>query len=228
MKASMHKGSRASVTSGRNEQEIQEDLFVDGAVREAADSAVNKSHISESEMNDELLPVKQEKTGKFGIATEEVAEVPKKKGCCSCNMTPFILMIALSVHAMFEGLALGLTTDFQSTLNIVIAIVIHKGAASSSLGISLVKTFPDDFTTVRWLIFIFSCASPLGVVIGMIASGAGEIVQIVCTSLAAGSFIYIACSEVIVQEFSMPGNRWWKLLFFLMGATIISSLFFIE
>jgi hypothetical protein len=29
----------------------------------------------------------------------------KKK---SCNCTPFILMIALSVHACFEGLALGL------------------------------------------------------------------------------------------------------------------------
>jgi len=137
-------------------------------------------------------------------------------------------MIALSVHAMFEGLALGLCTEFKDTFNIVIAIVIHKGAASSSLGISLVKVFPDDFTKVRWLVFIFSCASPLGVIIGMLIAGSSDMIEITFTSLAAGSFIYIACSEVIVQEFSMPGNRWWKLLFFLLGATIISSLFFIE
>lgn len=171
--------------------------------------------------------MKSTPTGKFGAADLEV-EVAEKKGCCSCNMTPFILMIALSVHAMFEGLALGLCTEFKDTFNIVIAIVIHKGAASSSLGISLVKTFPDDFTTVRWLIFIFSCASPLGVIFGMALAGSDEMIEITFTSLAAGSFIYIACSEVIVQEFSVPGNRWWKLLFFLLGATIISSLFFIE
>jgi len=99
---------------------------------------------------------------------------------------------------MFEGLALGLGKEFSGTLNIVIAIVVHKGAASSSLGISLVKTFPEDFGTVRWLLFIFALATPLGVVIGMIAAGEGDLVQIICTSLAAGSFIYIACSEVIV------------------------------
>jgi len=30
-----------------------------------------------------------------------------KKSCCP-NLTPFVLMIALSVHSIFEGLALGL------------------------------------------------------------------------------------------------------------------------
>ncbi len=36
-------------------------------------------------------------------------EVEEKKGCCGgCNFTPFVLMIALSFHSIFEGLALGL------------------------------------------------------------------------------------------------------------------------
>lgn len=36
----------------------------------------------------------------------------KKKGCCKdCNFTPFVLMIALSFHSIFEGLALGLNLD---------------------------------------------------------------------------------------------------------------------
>ena len=154
----------------------------------------------------------------------------KKSKCCSCcnNLTPFVLMIALSVHALFEGLALGLCPTFRDTMNIVIAIVIHKAAAASSLGISLVKTFDDDFMLVRWLIFTFAIASPLGVLIGMVVAGQGEIIQIIFTSLAAGSFVYIACSEVIVTEFSIPGNRCWKLLAFVVGALVITSLFFIE
>jgi solute carrier family 39 (zinc transporter), member 1/2/3 len=149
----------------------------------------------------------------------------KKKQCC--NFTPFILMIALSLHACFEGLALGLQSDLQSALSIMFAIVIHKGAAGLSLGVSLVKNFPDDFTLVRWLVFIFSIATPLGVAIGIAAANAGEIVDVICSSLAAGTFVYIGCTEIIVAEFSIPGDRWVKLLAFLLGATIIACLFFI-
>ena len=108
-------------------------------------------------------------------------------------------MIALSVHSCFEGLAAGLEMNLQGLLNIILAICIHKGAAASSLGISLVKTFPHDFTIVRWLVFTFSLATPLGVILGMILSKAGDIYSIIFSSLAAGTFIYIACTEVVVE-----------------------------
>lgn len=143
-------------------------------------------------------------------------------------MTPFVLMIALSVHSIFEGLALGLTPDLASTLNIVAAIIIHKGAASSSLGISLVKTFPDNFPLCRWLVFTFSWATPLGVILGMILSNAGPFYDVLFNSLAAGSFVYIACSEVIVEEFTIPGNRMWKLLALIVGVCIITSLWLLD
>lgn len=143
-------------------------------------------------------------------------------------MTPFILMIALSVHSIFEGLALGLQKSVSGTMNMVIAILIHKGAAGSSLGISLVKTFPNDFRLCRQLVTVFACATPLGVGIGMALAQADDIYEIIFSSIAAGSFVYIACTEVIVEEFSIPGNRYWKLLAFILGAAIITSLFFVE
>jgi len=52
-------------------------------------------------------------------------------------------MVALSVHSFFEGLALGLCKTFGNTMGIFIAILVHKGIAGMSLGISLIKTFPD-------------------------------------------------------------------------------------
>ena len=106
--------------------------------------------------------------------------------------------------------------------------MVHKGAAGSSLGISLVKTFPDNFKLCRWLIFTFSLATPLGVGIGMAVANAGNIYDVIFSSLAAGSFVYIACTEVIVEEFSIPGNRYWKLLAFLIGAAIITLLWFLD
>mmetsp|Transcript_22729 Transcript_22729/g.16098 ORF Transcript_22729/g.16098 Transcript_22729/m.16098 type:complete len:80 (-) Transcript_22729:206-445(-) len=79
-------------------------------------------------------------------------------------------MIALSVHSIFEGLALGLEKNRANVINIIIAICIHKGAAGSSLGISLVKTFPNDFKVVRICVLIFSLATPIGVIIGILLS----------------------------------------------------------
>ena len=184
----------------------------------------------QSKKGDESVEVNLLDDGKKSpvAATENVITVSKKDSCCP-NMTPFVLMIALSVHAFFEGLALGLTTDLKDTVNIIIAICIHKGAAGSSLGISLVKTFPDDFRLCRWLVFTFALASPLGVALGIILQQvAGDMVEIVCTCIAAGSFVYIACTEVIVEEFSVPGNRFLKLLAFLVGATIITLLWFLD
>ena len=143
-------------------------------------------------------------------------------------MTPYVLMIALSVHSIFEGLALGLSHSLGNVLDMALAIIIHKGAAGSSLGISLVKTFPDDFGLCRKLVTLFALATPTGVLLGILIANAGDIYEIIFNSLAAGSFVYIACTEVIVEEFSIPGNRYWKLFAFLLGAAIITSLWFLD
>lgn len=158
---------------------------------------------------------------------ENEAEALRKAGSCCPNMTPFVLMIALSVHSIFEGMAVGLATSVSDVFILTLAIAVHKGAASSALGISLVKTFPDDFPLCRWLVFTFSLATPAGIIIGMLLSG-GDVLDVIFNCLAAGSFIYIACSEVIVEEFTVPGDRCWKLLFYLIGIAIIFSLYFLE
>ena len=96
---------------------------------------------------------------------DEAGSHKKKKGC---NVKPFLLMLALSVHSFFEGLACGVELNLTQVINICVAIVVHKCAAGTTLGVALVKTFPDDFTLVRWLVFTFAIATPLGVLIGMI------------------------------------------------------------
>ena len=110
----------------------------------------------------------------------------------------------------------------------MIAIVLHKYAEAMSLSISLQRAFKNDFKTLFWLLFIFAFATPLGVALGLILSNSGEIITIIFTSLAGGTFLYISCSELITEEFSLPGGRWLKLLAFLMGALIITLLWFLD
>ena len=148
---------------------------------------------------------------------------PKKASCCP-NMTPFILMIALSVHSLFEGLALGLTKEEKDVVNIVIAILVHKGAAGCSLGIALTRSFPEDKKLCVQLVTVFSAATPIGVGIGMAIANAGDIYDVIFSSIAAGTFIYIACTEMVVHEFSVAGNRYWKFAAFFFGATFINLL----
>lgn len=70
-------------------------------------------------------------------------------------------------------------------------------------------------------------ASPIGIIIGILASSAGETADVIMSSLAGGTFIYIGCTEMIVAEFSVSGNRGWKLFAYCCGAALITSLCFI-
>jgi zinc transporter 1/2/3 len=136
-------------------------------------------------------------------------------------------MIALSVHSIFEGIALGLMTELSSAINLVISILIHKFAESMSISIAMSKS-KMEFSSIVKFILLFSFATPVGTTLGLILTGTKAMVSIVFTSMAGGTFIYVACSELIVEEFSLPGKRWAKLFAFLVGAGLIASLLLIE
>lgn len=78
------------------------------------------------------------------------------------------------------------------------------------------------------LIALFSVFTPIGISIGWSMDSDSEIIEIIFNSLAAGTFIYIACSEVIIEEFSMPDNKILKLFFFMFGVACITCLKLIE
>jgi zinc transporter ZupT len=49
------------------------------------------------------------------------------------NMTPYILLIALSLHGLFEGIALGVMKTIRDLLFLLVAILAHKWAESLAL-----------------------------------------------------------------------------------------------
>lgn len=131
---------------------------------------------------------------------------------------------------MFEGIALGLANEISATINILLGLLIHKSPEAISLGISLSKNFkePAEKRKAVKLLLIFSLAAPIGIGIGMALRRANDMVEIIFSSFAGGTFIYIAASEVIVEEFSSSHNKWYKMLTFLLGAIIITLMWLIE
>ena len=119
---------------------------------------------------------------------------------------------------------MGLQDNSNKVFLFALAIFFHKGAAGMSLGISMKKTFVDRDNFIIALLVMFSLFTPLGIVLGFILSGSSELTEIIFSCLAAGTFIYIACSEVIIEEFSMPDYKYLKLLFFILGIVSIAWL----
>ena len=71
--------------------------------------------------------------------------------------------------------------------------------------------------------------TPVGIMIGMALQHSSPIVEVIFNSFAGGTFLYIAASEVIVEEFSLPDrNKWIQFGVFLAGISLISSLWFME
>ena len=144
------------------------------------------------------------------------------------NLTSYLLLIALGFHGLFEGISLGIQSTTKETLFLFIAISLHKWAASLSLGISFVKSGikKKQFIT---MILIFSLISPIGIGLGMILSVlSSDILAGIFLSITVGTFIYIACSEIIIDEFSESKYKYWKFIFFLIGAGIVIGLSIFE
>lgn len=133
-------------------------------------------------------------------------------------------MMALSVHSIFEGIAVGLADDKSELWEFMLAIALHKWAEAMSLCVSMSKNFQDDTKLVMILMAIFSLATPVGVLIGLKIHGSNEFINIIFSSLAGGTFLYIAASEVVVEEFSVNIKKWTKMLFFFLGAMFITFL----
>ena len=137
-----------------------------------------------------------------------------------------VLVIAIGFHAFFEGIAFGLLTEIEQAWQLAVGIIVHKSAAAVSLG----GAFANSGYTFRQIVLfitLFATTTPLGIVIGMQLAETSQLLDTILLSISGGTFIYVACSEIIVHEFDRKGNKCVKLLLVLLGGAVITSLWFL-
>lgn len=139
---------------------------------------------------------------------------------------PFMLTLVLSIHSIIAGATLGLETSLVSSIVIFIAIISHKGCAAFALGVSLREA---DFPRSRMvgIIALFSCMTPLGIILGSIFSEllkgkTAYLVEALFDGLAAGTFLYIAILDIIVEVFHEKGGRWNHFILMALGFAIMA------
>jgi zinc transporter 1/2/3 len=101
--------------------------------------------------------------------------------------------------------------------------MLHKWAAALTLGINFARE-DIPYKQSALLITIFSLITPVGIVFGCTLAGLSAVIRSVFMSISAGTFIYIAGTEIIVEEFSLTRFRWRKYLAFLIGIALITIL----
>ena len=136
---------------------------------------------------------------------------PDRDRARSRPIYPYVLLVVLSIHSATAGVALGLQSEAVTSLLVIVAILCHKGSAGFALVVSMVAAGAER--RQLWTVLaIFASMTPLGIVLGTIASGlldgpTAVLVEGSFNALAAGTFIYIAILDVINAEMSSADDR---------------------
>ncbi|KAL4505222.1 hypothetical protein ABPG72_016289 [Tetrahymena utriculariae] len=197
-------------------------LFIEKSQQQ--DQQINQNCILSSEREDTI----ESKQSQIKQVVEEIGISLSKQDDNKMNiLTPFVLQIALGIHATLERLNIGVEQDFSKCLTIALAVLVHKLAEGLVLRLAL-KQSNMNLTGATIMVIIQATMNPMGIGIGWALSNAGYLANGILMSISAGTFVYIDTQEVIAQEFSKNRYQVIEFFFFLVGIGFISSLYFVE
>jgi len=133
------------------------------------------------------------------------------------------LLFILSFHGFLAGIVLGLQNTIEDFTTILAAILSHQWIEAFALGVSMLRNEVGVPKLIKCVI-LYSIMVPVGLGVGTtlsyFLSGKVEIWVRACfTSIAAGTFIYVAVCDILMEEFSEGKTRgkFWKFLVLLFG-----------
>ena len=136
----------------------------------------------------------------------------------------FLLLMALSFHTIFDGLAVGLQKDQNEVWGVFAAISIHKIIIAFCLGFEMFKSYiGTPWRAFLWMAF-FSIMSPVGILIGMILTSsnvdedAKSLSSSILQGVAAGVFLYVTFLEILCSYMGHSCVRGSKFIYYFFTA----------
>lgn len=144
----------------------------------------------------------------------------------------FVLVFSLSLHSVFEGLAVGLLEDGREVLEVCLALLIHKSVVSFSLSVALSGGRLRRAAACGCLL-MFAAMSPLGVALGVglsetRTSPQHQLARSTLEGLAAGTFVYVTFMEILPHELASGRGRIPKVAAMLLGFAVVTGVLFIK
>jgi zinc transporter 1/2/3 len=149
----------------------------------------------------------------------------KEDNTIGSSVRNFLLVLALSIHELFEGFAIGLQTSTSYVWYMLGAASSHKLVLAFCVGVELVSS-RTKFTLSLMYISTFALVSPLGIGIGIGVSegdGHGGVANAILQGLATGTLLYVVFFEVLQRENSKESGLL-RLLAILVGFGVMLGL----
>ena len=107
----------------------------------------------------------------------------------------WVLTIALSIHALIAGVALGISTELSIVSILFIAIIAHKGFETFAFVVNLHRQLGKVFQVILVLL-VFSLVTPVGIALGIFSDTflyvpLDNLLTALFSAFAAGTFLYI-------------------------------------
>lgn len=114
-----------------------------------------------------------------------------------------LVVLALSVHELFEGLAVGLESSASTVWYMFGAVSAHKLVIAFCIGVELVTTNTRTLLNVIYVL-TFAIVSPLGIGVGIIitedADSSTDLISVILQGLASGTLLYVVFFEILQKD----------------------------
>ncbi|GAB0092563.1 zinc transporter ZIP1 [Sergentomyia squamirostris] len=121
------------------------------------------------------------------------------------SLRGLLVVLALSVHELFEGLAVGLESSAGTVWYMFGAVAAHKLVLAFCVGVELVVTRTKRYLAAIYVL-TFAAVSPIGIAIGIGVSSTSDdassssIPAAILQGLATGTLLYVIFFEILSKD----------------------------
>jgi zinc transporter 1/2/3 len=153
---------------------------------------------------------------------------PNKNDPIVASVRGLLVVLALSIHELFEGLAVGLQTSTNYVWYMLGAVSAHKLVIAFCVGVELVSSRTKFILTLTY-ISAFALVSPLGIGIGIgLSDSSGSVhdgvPNAILQGMASGTLLYVVFFEVLQRERDNKESDLKQLLAIAVGFSIMFGL----
>lgn len=144
-----------------------------------------------------------------------VADGDNSGDMLASSLRGLFIVLALSLHELFEGMAIGLESSASSVWFMFGAVSAHKLVLAFCVGVELIVARTRTSLAVLYVL-TFAVVSPLGIGLGILISqgqnnGGPNLVSAILQGFACGTLIYVVFFEILSKNRS--GMRAYLALF---------------
>lgn len=140
-----------------------------------------------------------------------------------------LVVLALSIHELFEGLSVGLESSAHTVWYMFGAVSAHKLVIAFCIGVELITSGLKTLFVIVF-VFMFAVVSPIGIGIGILVSTTHDssttIVSVILQGLACGTLMYVVFFEILQGDKRSGMKQYAGILLgfsIMFGLTLINS-----